>query len=183
VSANGFGGIEVFGKGSVSKSYISVDKSTVSVSITGGLAFSLISNVRIEGRYTNISSLQNKLDVVSSSVIGTLSDIKTQTAIYSVGMDISFFGEKSAFQPFIYLGAGYIETERSYYFSLADGSASTFFTEPKQTGISANAGAGFRVRLARALAIEVEMFAYGIDIHKPNPLVNLYGTAGLRIFL
>jgi hypothetical protein len=37
--------------------------------------------------------------------------------------------------------------------------------------------------LARALAFEVECFGYGTDISKPNPLVNLYGNVGIRIFI
>lgn len=175
--------VDVFGKGSVSKNYLSADKNTVSVSLTGGMAFSLFSSVRVEARYTNISTLQNKLDIVTTSVIGTLSDIKTETAIYSIGLDIDFLGEKSVFQPFIFLGMGYIETNRSYYFTDTASSVSDYYAEPKQTGISANCGLGFRLRLAKRLALELELFAYAVDIDKPNPLPNLYGTAGVRIFI
>lgn len=176
-------GIEIFGKGSISKNLIEVDKSTISVSMSGGLAVALFSRVRLEGRYSHISSLQNKMDVVSSTVLGTLSDIYTQTQIYSLGLDIEFVSEKSAFQPFIFLGGGYLETERSYYFTPADNSPATYFLEPKRTGISVNAGAGVRIRFSKVAAFEVEVMAYGLDVHLPNPLINMYGTAGLRFYL
>jgi len=175
--------LELFGKGSISKNYLAADKNTISVSLTGGFGFSLLPFMRVEARYTNISTLQNKMDIVTTNVVGILSDIKTQTAIYSVGLDFQFLNEKSAFQPFIYIGAGYIETERSYYFTESNSSFSDYYSEPKQLGISANAGVGFRLRLAKSLAFEVEAFAYAIDIQKPNPIPNLYGTAGLRIFI
>ena len=175
--------VEVFAKGSVSKNFISEDKFTTSVSATTGIAVELFGGVRIEGRYTNISALQNKLEVVTSTVTVTLSDIKTQTAIYSIGLDIDFLGEKSVFQPFVFVGAGYIQTDRSYYFQVSGVDAVEYAKEPKQAGVSGNLGLGFRLRIARALAFEVEAFGYGIDVDKPNPLVNLYGTCGIRIFL
>lgn len=177
-------GVELFGKGSVSKNYLSVDKSTISISVTGGLAIALFSSVRIEARYSNISSLQNKLDITEgNTVLGTLSSIKTETLIYSLGLDITLAGEKSWIQPYIFVGAGYIETDRSYYYTPADNSSTTLNADPKQTGISVNGGAGFRLRVARTMALEVEVFGYGIDIHTSNPLINLYGTAGLRIYI
>ena len=81
------------------------------------------------------------------------------------------------------MGGGYIETERSYYYQADATSDASYQKEPKQLGISGNLGAGFRIRLANALAFEVEAFAYGIDVHKPNPLINWYGTVGVRLFL
>lgn len=174
---------ELFAKGSASKNNLSEDKYTISVSASTGIAITLIPRVRIEGRYTNTSSLQNKLEVRSNSLIGTLNDIKTQTTIYSVGIDLDLLGPKSALQPFIYLGAGYVETERSSYFVLDGSESSTYFKEPKQLGVSANVGAGVRVRIADAFALELELFGYGVDIHKPNPLLNLYATAGVRLFI
>lgn len=175
--------VEIFAKGSVSKNNISEDRYTTSVTATTGMAFTLLPRIRLEARYTNVSSLQNKLEVTTTTVIGTLNDIKTQTAIYSLGLDIDILGKKSAFQPFIFVGAGYIQTERSYYFTLAGDTDATFQEEPRQTGISGNLGLGFRLALASAFAFEVEVFAYGVDIDKPKPLVNLYGTVGFRLFL
>lgn len=176
-------GVEIFAKGSVSKNNISADTYTVSVSATTGFALELIPRVRLEARYTNVSSLQNKLEVMGASVVGTLNDIKTQTTIYSLGLDIDILGKKSAFQPFIFVGAGYLQTERSYYFTLANSVDSIYSQEPKQHGVSGNLGLGFRLQIAAAFAFEVEVFAYGVDIDKPNPLVNLYGTVGFRLFL
>jgi outer membrane protein W len=175
--ANAF---ELFGKGSVSKNYLSSDSSVMSVSMTGGFAFSLISAIRLEARYTNISSLQNQLDIMN---IGTLTNIDTETTIYSLGIDINFTGEKSSFQPYIYLGGGYTQTSRTYNFSPIDGSGPQPSSDPTQSGISANVGAGLRLRLASALALEVEVFAYGIDPHFTTALINWYGTAGIRIFI
>jgi hypothetical protein len=139
--------------------------------------------VRIEGRYTNISSLQNSMEIATATVTVNLNDVKTQTSIYSLGLDIEPFSDKFPFQPFLFIGAGYIETERSYYYRVTGDVDATFAREPKQKGVSANVGIGFRLRIARAVAFEIEMFGYGTDVDKPNPLVNLYGTAGIRIFL
>lgn len=175
--------VEIFAKGSASKSYIAKDNWTVSVSATTGIGVTLFGGVRLEARYTNISALQNKLEVASESVTITLTDIKTQTSIYSLGLDIDFLGEKSPFQPFIFVGVGYVDTERSYYYQVSGESTAPFFREPKKLGISGNLGLGFRIRIARAVAIELEVFGYGVDIDKPSPLVNLYGTAGIRLFL
>jgi hypothetical protein len=178
-----FGMVEVFAKGSASKNYLSRDSWTVSVSATTGLAISLFKGVRLEGRYTNISALQNRLEIATSSVTVNLHDVKTTTSIYSLGLDIEPFSEKFPFQPFLFLGAGYIETERSYYYRVTGDAEASFAREPLQKGISANVGIGFRLRIARAVAFEIEMFGYGTDVDKANPLVNLYGTAGIRIFL
>lgn len=175
--------VEVFAKGSLSRNYISRDSWTISVSATTGLGIQLFPGVKVEGRYSNISSLQNTLLVpLSSTSSVTLTDFKTQTVIYSVGLDISPFGESYPFQPFIFVGAGYIETERSYYLSQA-GTAAEYQKEPKQSGVTGNLGLGFRVRLARSLAFEAEAFAYGMNINKPSPLVDLYSTVGIRLFL
>ncbi len=176
-------GIELFGKGSVSKNYIDVDNSTLEVDVAGGIAFTLFTGIRLEARYSNISAVQNKLDVVSSTLVGTLSNINTQTVIYSLGLDIDFLGDKSAFQPYVYVGAGYMETTRSYYYTAAGATTSTYFSEPNQAGISANAGAGFRIRLAKSLALEFEVFAYGLNVDQPGPLINYFGSAGLRVFI
>jgi hypothetical protein len=147
------------------------------------VAFTLIPRIRLEGRYTNSSSLQNQLTVSSGSISGTLNDIMTQTSIYSVGVDFDLLGQQSAFQPFIYLGAGYVVTERSYYFLDSGGTTSIFLKDPVQTGISANVGLGFRLRIANAIALEVEAFAYGVNVHLPRPLINVFGSAGIRIFI
>lgn len=175
--------IDIFGKGSISKSYLSADKNTISISLAGGFALSIFSWVRLEARYTNISTLQNKLDIETPTISGTLTDIKTQTGIYSVGLDFDFLGEKYPIQPFIYLGVGYIESDRSYYFTDNTSGQSDYFSDPKQVGISANGGAGFRIKIAKRFALELEIYAYAIDIQKPNPLPNLYGTAGIRFFI
>lgn len=175
--------IDVFAKGSVSRSYVSQDKWTISVSAAAGLSFAISDPIRIEARYTNISSLQNKLEVVSGSLLGTLTDIATETEIYSVGVDISFLGPRSKFQPFVFLGAGYLVTKRSYNFTDAGTSATTYYEEPVEKGVSGNVGLGFRWQIARRFAIEIEVFGYSTDIDKPNPLINLYGTAGVRVFL
>ncbi|MFM8314396.1 MAG: hypothetical protein ACKOA8_08940, partial [Deltaproteobacteria bacterium] len=106
--------LEVFAKASASKNFTDEDRYTVSVSGATGLALLLIPQVRIEGRYTVVSSLQNRLDVGSPSVIATLNDIKTETNIYSVGLDIDLLSDKNSIQPFVFVGAGYIVSDRSY---------------------------------------------------------------------
>lgn len=175
--------LELFAKASASKNYTDEDRYTISVSGGTGLALLIFSGVRIEGRYTVVSSLQNRLDVGSPSLIATLNDIKTETNIYSVGLDIDIVGEKYVVQPFVFLGAGYIVSNRSYYLTPVGSSSASLINEPETKGISANLGAGIRIRIAKTIAFEVEAYGYGLDPHKPNPLINIYGNAGIRIFM
>jgi hypothetical protein len=177
------GEAEIFAKGSLSRSYLSAGNAVNELSLSGGLAFGLIKGVRLEGRYTNISSLQDRLDVVNSSLVGSLFNIATQTAIYSIGLDIDFLDERAAFQPYIYVGVGYVRTTQSYYFGSPGSNTTTFVPQPDQTGVSANGGIGFRLRIAQRLALELEVFAYAMDVNQPDPLINYIATAGLRVFL
>lgn len=175
--------LEVFAKAAASKNY--TDASSYSVSVTGatGLAIMVIPQVRIEGRFTIVSSLQNQLSVGSPTVIATLNDIKTETNIYSVGLDIDILSDKYTIQPFVFLGAGYVQSQRSYYVTPTGSSSAILIVEPQTQGVSANVGAGIRIRLAKSIAFEVEAYGYGLDPQKPNPLINLYGNAGIRIFM
>lgn len=175
--------LEVFAKASASKNFIDRDSYSISVSGATGLAILLIPQIRVEGRYTVVSSLQNQLHVGSPSVIATLNDIKTETNIYSVGLDIDLLSDKYAIQPFVFLGAGYVESLRSYFVTPAGNSSATLINEPKTMGISANIGAGIRIRIAKSVAFEAEAYGYGIDPQKPDPLINLYGNVGIRIFM
>jgi hypothetical protein len=175
--------MELFARGSVSKNFLTSSSYIVSVSGAAGIALTLIPRIRLEGRYTNASSLQNQLSITSGSITGTLNDIMTQTAIYSVGVDFDLLGQKSSFQPFIYLGAGYVETSRSYYFLESGSSTSVYLKDPTRTGLSANVGLGFRLRIVDAFALEAEAFAYAVDINRPNPLINVFGSVGIRIFI
>lgn len=173
-------GMEVFAKGTVSKTMLSEDAYIVSFSAATGIAFQLLPRIRVEARYTNSSSLQNELVIQN---IATLNDVMTETVIYSAGLDFDILGQKSAFQPFLYLGGGYVQSRRSYYVTAVSTTESSYMLEPVRTGVSVNAGAGFRIAIARALALELEAFAYAVDVHTPNPLINLFGSAGIRIFL
>ncbi len=178
-----FAGFEIFAKGSATKNSISDDIYTVSVSASTGFAWSLLSWFQLEARYTNTTSLQNRLEVTASDSTFTLTDFKTQTSIYSLGMDIGFAGEKSIFQPFIFLGVGYIESERSYYYQTTSQPTATFHMEPRQSGISGTAGVGFRLRVLRSIAFEAEAFSYGLNVRKPDWGKNLQGNIGIRLYL
>jgi outer membrane protein W len=175
--------LEIFGKGMVAKNWLASDSYTLDVSGSAGFAFTLFSSVRFEARYTNITEFQNKLAIVSTNVVGTLQNILTETEMATVGLDINFADEKSAFQPYVYVGVGYSLSQRSYYFSPPDGSSAQYVAEPKQAGITGNVGLGFRLRVARRLAIEIEAFGYDLGLDQPNPLINWYGSAGIRIFI
>jgi hypothetical protein len=105
--------MEIFARGSISKNYIRVDNFTLNVTGAVGLAFLVIPRVRIEGRFTGISALQSKMDITIGATSGTLYDVKSETAIYSAGVDFDLLGPTAAFQPFFYVGGGYIETSRS----------------------------------------------------------------------
>ena len=171
---------EVFGKGSVSKNMLDTNTYVLNISASGGLAFNLFGGGRVEARYTDYSSLQNSLPIQGT---GTLTNIVTQTDLYSVGIDIDILGDKSSFQPFIYLGAGYVVTRRSFYFTPQASSIATPLADPIQAAITGNLGLGFRLVIAKRLAIEIEAFGYASNITQPNPLLNLSGSAGVRLFL
>lgn len=170
---------EVFAKGSVSKNHVDSNNYILSLSAMTGIAVTIIPRVRIEGRFTNTSSMQNYLPIRD---VATLTDVMTETSIYSVGVDFDVLGNQSSFQPFVYVGVGYVESKRSYYVTLTGSTDAFYAQDPVQTGISGNLGAGFRVSVARAIAFEVEAFAYAVNIHKPDPLVNLFGSVGIRLF-
>ena len=76
-----------------------------------------------------------------------------------------------------------MESLRSYFVTPAGNSSATLINEPKTMGISANIGAGIRIRIAKSVAFEAEAYGYGIDPQKPDPLINLYGNVGIRIFM
>ena len=175
--------LEIFAKGTASKNYIASDSWEESISATAGLAFTLFSTVRFEARYTNSTSLQNNISVVGASAVGTLTNVLTESENLSGGLDIAFTGDKSVFQPFLYLGAGYIVSQRSYYFTPVGTTQSIYAGPTTQEGITGNLGAGFRLLVAHHLAIEIEAFGYAMDIDKPNPLINFSGSAGIRIFI
>ena len=176
-------GMEFFAKGAYSKTYNSSDSFTTRITATAGTAIKIFPRLRVDVRYTNISSLQNRLNIVTTTAVGTISDLKTVTEIASVGIDINILGDKSRFQPFILVGAGYIVDERSYFFNLSGETDAVFIQEPKSTEVTGNVGAGFKIILTSSMAFEVEVFAYGLDIDKPNPRVNIYGNVGIRFFL
>jgi hypothetical protein len=169
----------------VSKNYITNDEWEVDVSGSTGIAVTLIPQLRIEGRYSNITSLQNKLTLGNGAVAFTITDMKTTTNVYSLGFDLDVLSDKYAIQPFLYVGAGYIDTQRSYYQQVSTDptGTATYVPEAVKHGVSGNLGAGFRIRIARALAFEIEGFAYGIDLKNPNPLINWTGTVGIRLFI
>lgn len=169
---------EVFAKGNVSKSFVSSSGDSWVFTVAGstGLAFLLFPQVRIEGRFMVRYSEQNQMSDTYGRVLWE--DIKTQTNIYSVGLDIDLLSDKHTIQPFIYIGGGYIESMSTANF-LVDGTASV----TKRYGPSANGGLGFRVKLGRSVGFEVEAFAYAQNIDKKNPLIDWTGSVGIRFYL
>lgn len=177
--------VEFFVRGSASKNNLSPSIYTLTVSGSAGFALGLLPGIRLEARYTNNTSLQNQLEINNSSATGYLNDIFTQTSMYSLGLDINFLSERSVFQPYIYLGGGYVETARSYYYvnGTSDMGTELYYEDPIQQGASLNVGLGFRLRIIEAVAFEAEAFAYFVDPQKPIPIINLMGQLGIRVFI
>lgn len=171
--------IEIFAKGSVSKRTLPKGNWETGSTASVGVSFPLFSTFKIEGRYSNIRSETNQIELEDV----TLNEYKTQTSLFSLGIDVDILSEKSPFQPFIFVGTGYIISERNYYASRVGGSQKVYTAEPKSTGIVGNLGVGFRLRIARSIAFEIEGFAYAREISKPNPPIDLYGQVGIRVFL
>lgn len=172
---------EVFGKGSVSKSNLTGGDYVVSMSGAGGLALILVPQIRLEGRFTLISQSQNHMDIGWPTPVLTLADIRTRTYIYSVNVDIDILSDKHAFQPFVLVGAGYLQSTRTYTVSNYGIDNAVDAEDPKKTSVTGIAGAGFRLRLMRSLAFEIEAMAYVLDPDKPAPVIDWLGTAGIRV--
>lgn len=172
-------GIEVFGKAAYSKTNLTSTQFTQTISGATGLAMILIPQVRLEGRYTLQNQYQNKLSLSANDV---LTNFKVQTTIYSVGLDISLAGQRSTFVPFIFCGAGFAESVRTWDYTNTIVGTTTPGTD-KRTGLAGQAGLGIRWRVAKSAAIEIEANAYSIDFYKPGALIDVSGNAGIRFYL
>ncbi len=171
-------GVELFAKGSYSKNTLSADVFLQNATVTTGLALGLGSVIRLEARFALIESYQNRLDVTSSSGEQFIvTSIHTQTKNYTLGVDIDFLSDKSPFRPFVFIGAGYVESERTYSVS------GEFRRDGKVIGMSANGGLGFKIMVARSIAFETEGLAVATNVTKPNPLIDYYLTLGIRVYL
>jgi len=170
---------EVFGKAAYSRNNLGVSQYSQTISGAVGLAIILIPQVRLEGRYTSQNQYQNRLGLSPTDV---LTNFKVQTAIYSVGLDISLAGQRASFVPFVFCGAGFAESLRTWDYTNTTLGQTTPGTD-KRTGLAGQMGLGVRWRLAKSAAIEVEATAYSIDFYKPGALVDIYGNAGIRFYL
>jgi opacity protein-like surface antigen len=120
--------------------------------------------------------------VIQDSI--TLTDFKTETSIYSVGLDFDFLGEASDFQPFLFIGGGYLVTSRSFYYQPNSTTDAVLLHDDDQKKVAGNVGLGFRFRVARSVAFEIEAYSYITDIDKPEDrLIDYVGTVGIRIFM
>lgn len=175
-----YGGMEIFGKASYSRTNLNSASYTQSIGGAVGMAFILVPQIRLETRYTLKHEYQNRNDLNSDLV---LTNIKTQTGIYSVGLDISLFNDKSTFIPFIFVGAGYAQVTQTEDLTQFSTDTTVNIELPKRTGIAGQLGAGFRWRVAKSAALELEFYGYSIDPHKAGALWDIYGTAGIRFYI
>jgi hypothetical protein len=175
--------IQVFAKASGSKNNLAVDQYVLNLSGTTGFSFQLLPQIGLEFRYTYASSLQNYLQVSTVSAVGVLTDIYTENNLFSLGLDIDLVGGNAPFQPYIYLGVGYIISRRQSYFTPNGSSTVYIMPDPKKSSITGNAGLGFRIRIGKNMAIELEAVGYATNLGQPSILIDLFGTAGIRIFI
>jgi len=170
---------EVFGKAAYYKNNLGVSQYSQTISGATGIAIILIPQVRLEGRFTSQNQYQNRLTLSATDV---LTNFKVQTAIYSVGLDISLAGQHSTFVPFVFCGAGFAESVRTWDYTNTVLGVTTPGTD-KRTGLAGQMGFGIRWRVAKSAAIEIEANAYSIDFYKPGALVDVNGNAGIRLYL
>lgn len=170
---------EVFGKGTYSKNNLAVNQYSQTIAGATGIAIILIPQIRLEGRYTLQNQYQNQLILSSTDA---LTNFKVQTTIYSLGLDISLAGQRASFVPFVFCGAGYAESIRTWDYTNLTLGATTPGTD-KRTGLAGQVGFGVRWRLAKSAAIELEANAYSIDFYKPGALVDMNGNVGIRFYL
>jgi hypothetical protein len=160
--------LDFFGKASYSRSHDSPESYSQTISGATGIGIRLFPQMRIEGRYTIIKNFQNQ----PATLLG-ITDLTTQTNIYSVSLDWDIVSEKYPVQPYLLLGAGYLQTYRTYSYP---GGAE----KSERHGVSANGGAGIRIHLGRQFLFEIEGFAYVADPGKTEQLIDVYGNVGLR---
>lgn len=170
---------EIFGKAAYYRNNLGVNQYSQTISGATGIAIILIPQIRLEGRYTVQNQYQNRLTLSASDV---LTNFRVQTAIYSVGLDISLAGQRSTFVPFIFCGAGFAESVRTWDYTNTVLGQTTPGTD-KRTGLAGQMGLGIRWRIAKSAAIEIEANAYSIDFYKPGALVDMNGNAGIRLYL
>lgn len=170
---------EVFGKAAYYKNNLGPNQYSQTAAGSTGIAIILIPQIRLEGRYTLQNQYQNRLSLSSTDV---LTNFKVQTTIYSVGLDISLAGQRASFVPFIYCGAGYAESVRTWdYTNTIVGNTSP--GTDRRTGLAGQAGLGIRWRVAKSAAVELEGLAYSIDFYKPGALIDISANAGIRLYL
>lgn len=172
-------GFEVFGKAAYYKNNLAANQYSQTISGATGIAIILIPQVRLEGRYTSQNQYQNRIGLSATDV---LTNFKTQTSIYSVGLDISLAGQRATFVPFVFCGAGFAESIRTWDYTNTIVGVTSPGTD-KRTGLAGQMGFGIRWRVANSAAVEIEANAYSIDFYKPGALVDVNGNAGIRFYL
>lgn len=145
---------------SVSTSYretlIGVSTKSISKSVTGTYAFYFAEMSAIELSYTSAkyeSLTTNSLDPTK---------VTTQTALsqfYGLDFVFAFAGRQSSFQPYVKLGAIYMDKE--YFLDPGDiASRQTDF----QRGWAPSAGVGFKYKITQTLAIKFSVDAWSSPI-------------------
>lgn len=170
---------EISAKGALSRSNIDRTQHESSFSGSGGIAFVLFPQLKLEARYIFRYSERN-LQIYTADTY--LSDVRTSKNIYSVGLSLDILSEKHAVQPYIYVGGGYV-TSNSTFLATIQGVTASEATTTTEADPSANGGLGFRVRLARSVGFEVEAYAYATEFNKPEPLIDWFGSVGFRFYL
>lgn len=156
------------------KSVIDDNNYQESVSYTGSISY----------YFWEMSALELSYTSGASQVVITPSQSEPRTTIttsfYLAGADLvfTFAGRESAFQPYLKLGAAYIEKE---IIREIEGGATTSIGNPK--GTVPSAGLGFKIRLNKTFSIKAGVDAWTSPLSEEDVTIDYAGRVGFSWFL
>jgi hypothetical protein len=172
---------------SYSNGVVAGEKSTeTTVRWGSGIAYRFMQNASIEFKYSRSMNTEKYAQV--SQAESRLYRIKrtSQYNNYSVGLNLDFADRKAAFRPFVSGGVGYmIRSEKlggTYEDTLLDeGRTELEFNQPDEVrSLSADAGLGFKIFVADAVAIEISGNIIATDLDKEEIFLHYSAAGGLR---
>lgn len=153
------------------KSSIDSNNYQESVSYTGSLGYYFWDLSALEISYTSGES-----HVVTQPPGYTKMLVRAKFQMTGLDLVMSTSGRDSSFQPYLKLGAAYIQKKISQQL---DGQPSQ--EVPGQKGIVPSAGVGFKINLTKQFAIKVGVDAWTSPLSDSSVLIDFAGRAGLSM--
>jgi hypothetical protein len=151
-----------------------------------GVAYRFMQNASIEFKYSKSKNTSKYAQVSQAESRLYRIERTSRNDNYSVGLNLDFADRKAAFRPFVSGGVGYmIRSENlagTYEDTLLDeGETALKFTQPDELrSLSADAGLGFKIFVADAVAIEISGNVIATDLDKEEIYLHYSAAGGLR---